>query len=204
MADKWVSVANEVDHCVAVCEEAAHNLMKFGVPEQKITVIRVGADQSFQPKMVLGLCGRVYPGGRKGEHLVRQLLDDSEVMNHLSIVASNDTWSCPVLQTNSTHDFYSSIDFLLVTSLLEGGPVPFMEALAMGKLSIAPSIGVIGEFPHIDYEVGNYESLKKAILTTKAQFLQERFRLASFMDGYNWESWACQHISLFQKLLSDR
>jgi len=53
---------------------------------------------------------------------------------------------------------------------LEGGPVPFMEALAMGKLAIAPSIGVIGEFPHIDYEVGNYESLKKAILTTKSQF----------------------------------
>ena len=202
LADKWVEVAHEVDHCIAVCEEAAHNLIKFGVPQQKITVIRVGADKSFKPAMVLGLCGRVYPGGRKGEHLVHRLLEDSEVMDNLSIVASNETWSCPTLKTNTSHDFYSAIDFLLVTSLLEGGPVPFMEALAMGKLAIAPSIGVIGEFPHIDYEVGNYESLKKAILTTKSQFLRERFRLSSFMEGYNWESWAYQHIVLFQDLLS--
>ena len=64
-------------------------------------------------------------------------------MQNLSIVASNDTWPCSTLQTKTTQEFYSSIDFLLITSLLEGGPVPFMEALAMGKLSIAPSIGVI-------------------------------------------------------------
>ncbi len=202
LSDKWIKVANEVDHCVAVCEEAAKNLMRFGVPQNKITVIRVGADKSFKPKMVLGLCGRVYPGGRKGEHLVQKLLDDSEVMQNLSIVASNDTWPCSTLQTKTTQEFYSSIDFLLITSLLEGGPVPFMEALAMGKLSIAPSIGVIGEFPHIDYEVGNFESLKRIIMTTKSQFLEERLRLASFMEAFNWESWACQHISLFEKLLS--
>jgi len=36
LADKWVRVAHEVDHCIAVCEEAAHNLIKFGVPQQKI------------------------------------------------------------------------------------------------------------------------------------------------------------------------
>ena len=204
LADKWTSTAHAVDHCTAVSEEAANNLISVGIPEDKITIIRVGADRSFTPKMVLGLCGRVYPGGRKGEHLVEELLEDKELMKNLSIVASNSTWPCPVIDTSSSAQFYSCIDFLLITSLLEGGPVPFMEALAMGKLSIAPSIGVIGEFPHIDYEVGNINSLKKAISKTKSQFLQERLRISSFMEGYNWETWALQHARLFARLLNNK
>ena len=42
--------------------------------------------------MTIGVVGRVYPGGRKGEHLVHELLGDREIMDGLQIIAPNDSW----------------------------------------------------------------------------------------------------------------
>ncbi|MBN2524983.1 MAG: glycosyltransferase [Deltaproteobacteria bacterium] len=201
LADKWVSVAHEVDHCVAVSEEAASNLRRFGIKDDKITVIKVGADSSFKPKMVLGVVGRVYEGGRKGEGLVRQLTNDTEVMEGLKIFATNDSWGVPVWKFNDLSDFYLAVDYLLVPALIEGGPVPFMEALASGTLAIAPPIGVIPEFPHIEYKTGDYASLKKAVIQTRDNFLNHKNRLSQYMQHHNWSTWANQHIALFDRLL---
>ncbi|EAR07917.1 glycosyltransferase [Reinekea blandensis] len=202
-ADKWVAVAKEVDHCVAVSEEAANNLRRFNIPDEKISVIKVGADVSFKPKMTVGIVGRVYNGGRKGEHLVKALTNDPDVMQGLKIVANNDSWGVPVWKFEDMSDFYRAVDFLLVPSLIEGGPVPFMEALATGTLAIAPPIGVIPEFPHIEYKTGDYDSLKSVITTTKKHYLQNKHGLSKYMLHHNWSSWANQHIALFQRLLSN-
>ncbi|MCP8900285.1 glycosyltransferase [Gilvimarinus xylanilyticus] len=201
-ADKWISVAREVDHCIAVSEEAAENLRRFDIPEEKITVIKVGADASFKPRMTLGIVGRVYKGGRKGEHLVHQLNNDPEVMKGVKIVATNDSWGVPVWDFDDFSDFYQAVDYLLVPSLIEGGPVPFMEALASGTMAIAPPIGVIPEFPHIEYRTGDYESLKKAIISTRDNYLAQKGRLSSYMMSHNWSTWANQHVMLFKHLLT--
>lgn len=203
-ADKWVSVAHQVDHCVAVSEEAAGNLRRFGIPDNKITVIKVGADSSFTPRMTLGIVGRVYKGGRKGESLVKQLISDPEVMSGLKIVATNDCWGVPVWKFDDFSDFYQAVDYLLVPSLIEGGPVPFMEALASGTLAIAPPVGVVSEFPHIGYRTGDYESLREAVVETKKSFLSHKRRLSQYMQHLNWSSWANQHVALFQRLLNAR
>lgn len=200
-SEKWVSVAKEVDHCIAVSEEAADNLRRFGITNDKITVIKVGADSSFKPRMILGIVGRVYQGGRKGEHLVKRLVDDNEVMSGLKIVSTNDSWGVPVWNFDNLLDFYQAVDYLLIPSLIEGGPVPFMEALASGTLSIAPPIGVIPEFPHIEYKTGDYDSLRKVIITTKNTHLLHKQRLTHYMQHHNWSSWANQHICLFHRLL---
>lgn len=203
-SDKWLTAAKEVDHCIAVSEEAAENIRKFGISDEKISVIKVGADIAFKPAMTLGVVGRVYPGGRKGEHLVQQLIEDLDVMDGLRIVSTNTDWGVPVVNYDDMADFYRSIDYLLVPALIEGGPVPFMEALACGTLSIAPPIGVISEFPHIEYSTGNYDSLRQVIQETKKFFLEGKYRVSSYMTPYNWSTWANQHIALFDKLLNKK
>ena len=201
--DKWESVAKEVDHCTAVANTAAEDVKRFGIPEDKITVIPVGADKSFKPKMTLGLVGRVYPGGRKGEHLVKALLEDEEIMKHLQIVALNDSWGVPTWQFDDMADFYRSIDFLLVPSLYEGGPVPFMEALGCGTMSIAPAIGVIPDFPHIEYKWNDIDSLKTVVSKLTGEFLERKRRVSHTIEPYNWDTWALKHIALFHRLLDD-
>jgi len=202
--DKWESVAKEVDHCVAVANTAAADVKRFGIPDDKITVIPVGADKSFKPKMTLGLVGRVYPGGRKGEHLVQALLEDESLMENLQIVALNDSWGVPTWKFDDMSDFYRSIDYLLVPSLYEGGPVPFMEALGVGTMSIAPAIGVIPDFPHIEYKWNDIDSLKTVILNLKEEFLERKRRVSHTIEPYNWDTWALKHIALFHKLLDEQ
>jgi len=198
--DKFIAVANQVDHCVSISVQTTEALLKFGIPEDKITTIIVGADNCFQPKLTLGVVGRIYPGGRKGEDIIHQIISDEDIMKHVQIVSNQDGWGLPVWQFEERANFYRSIDYLLVTSRLEGGPVPFMEALACGVLSIAPPIGVIPQFPHVPYKVGDVDQLKEVILRLAREHIRQSEFLTRFMRGRDWQGWASQHIKLFHEL----
>jgi len=200
LADKFVQVARQVDHCIAVSEQTAEVLRNLGIPDSSISTILVGADTAFTPKLVVGIVGRIYPGGRKGEDIVKTLLDDPEIMDKVRIVSSKDGWQTPVWHFEDMADFYRAVDYLLVPSRIEGGPVPFMEALACGTLSVAPEIGVIPQFPHISYPVGDTKALKKTLLDLADQHLLQRKFLTSRMKGLDWHHWAFEHELVFRKL----
>lgn len=204
LGEKFVEVAKEVDHCIAVSPQTVEVLKEFGVPDEKISMIIVGADSSFQPKLTLGIVGRTYPGGRKGEHIINALISDKDLMDGVQVVSINEGWGIPVWAFNDRADFYRSIDYLLVPSLLEGGPVPFMEALACGTLAIAPPIGVIPMFPHIEYPTGDIEALKVVINDVKRNYFNRKNKLANYIKEYNWDRWAYEHEKVFSKLVEDK
>ena len=201
LADKFVQVAREVDHCVAVSDATADVLRGLGLADDKITTILVGANVHFQPKLTLGVAGRVYSGGRKGEDIVRALVDDPEVRASVRIVAANEGWGAPVWHFEDPADFYRAIDYLLVPSRLEGGPVPFMEALACGIMAVAPEIGVIPQFPHVSYPVGDVAALKRVLRDLAGRHLSQREFLTGKMRGLDWTGWATAHEKLFRRLL---
>jgi len=202
LAEKFIEVARAVDHCVAVSPATADILRHLGVADDRITTILVGADVHFRPKLTLGIAGRVYPGGRKGEDIVRALLDDPEVGATIRIVAASEGWGAPVWQFEDPADFYRAIDFLLVPSRIEGGPVPFMEALACGTMSVAPAIGVIPQFPHVPYPVGNAAALKSVLLDLARRHVSQRQFASQAMRGLDWTGWACEHEKLFRRLVA--
>ena len=125
-------------------------------------------------------------------------------MDGMQIVSNSRDWGVPVWKFDSPPDFYRSIDYLLVPSLIEGGPVPFMEALACGTLSISPPIGVVPDFQHIEYETGNIESLKEVIRTVKREFLENKQALTGEIEKYNWRHWADEHEKLFRRLVEEK
>ena len=47
--------------------------------------------------------------------------------------------------------FYNSIDYLLVTGKIEGGPMPVKEAIARGVPVIAPDVGWSWDHPVLEY-----------------------------------------------------
>jgi GT2 family glycosyltransferase len=201
LAEKFIETARVVDHCVAVSRATADILRDFGIPDEKITEIVVGADIHFEPKLTVGVVGRVYPGGRKGDDIVAALLSDPEVTAKVRIVASKEGWGVPVWNLPDQADFYRAIDYMLVPSRIEGGPVPFMEALACGTMSIAPEIGVIPQFPHVSYPVGDVAALKGVLLRLAEQHMAQRQFLYASMRGINWTGWATEHEKLFLRLL---
>ena len=140
LADRFVAAARAADHCTAVSHETARVLLGLGVDPSRITVIVSGFDTAtYVPKLRLGLVGRVYPGGRKGERLIAGLLADARLMRDVEIVASAPGWGVPV-EAVPLDRFYRSLDYLLVPSLIEGGPVPLLEALGCGVPALVSDI----------------------------------------------------------------
>jgi hypothetical protein len=203
LGDMFIETARAVDHCISISNATTATLVDLGIPAEKITTILIGADSRFTPKVRLGLVGRTYSGGRKGEDLVQQLTEDGEVMEGLEIVSFHPGWGVDRWQGDDLDTFYRSLDYLLVPSRREGGPVPFMEALACGVLSIAPPIGVIPDFPHVEYRTGDFGSLRRVILEKKEELLSVRRDLAEHMRPFNWQRWAEEHLALFQQLLDN-
>lgn len=201
LGNKFQTTAEVMDYCFSVSEKTTEELVNFGIPKSKITTILVGADKRFKPKLTLGLVGRPYKGGRKGEHLVQQLSENTELMKKVDLVALNDEWNVKTVKFEDNATFYNMVDFLLVPSLIEGGPVPFMEALACGTVSIAPEIGVIPEFTHITYEKGNIDSLTAVINELADEHVCRKQYFAKEMAMLDWENWAFKHEIAFHELI---
>ena len=156
----FLETVDKFDYFTCTCKITEDILLELGAKAELIHRIRYGCDERMRRKPIFGVVGRTYPSGRKGEHLVKQM-----------VRAGYDVWGWgrgwPVLNLSNDWEtlpaFYESIDYLVVTSLNEGGPVPVVDALAAGVPVIAPNCGWSWEFPVIRYELGSWVSLKRTL-----------------------------------------
>lgn len=189
--------AQRFDACVAMNRAVAGRLEKLGA--RNVRLIRPGTEPPDRP-IRFGVCGRVYGKGRKGAHLVAAAVAEGYWFQACSEPLPGKLPPCRI-----THDvrdrgersrFYRDIDYLVVTSLEEGGPMPVLEAIAHGKGVIAPDVGWCWDVPEglglqrgalcIQYERGSWESLRGV--------------LEALTRPPSWEAWAEQHRALFAEL----
>lgn len=161
------------------------------------TVISPGVDlNTFAPELRVGVVGRTYDSGRKGEQLIRAVMDIPGI--RWCFTGAGWPGDCRVVPIAELPAFYNSVDYVLVASTNEGGPMCVLEALACGKEVIAPDVGWVNEFPHIPYEVGNV-ALLRAVLTG---LLEKRLLLRRSVESRTWDAWIRGHEELFRSLLS--
>jgi len=162
----------------------------------RISVISPGVDlEKFTPELRIGVVGRTYDSGRKGENLVRSVMS----LPGISWRFTGRGWpgDSQFLADSEMPSFYRSVDYILVTSLNEGGPMCVLEALACGRPVIAPDVGWVNEFPHIAYDTGDADSLRRVLLKLQTDQMQRR---AAVLDR-TWRNWVVRHVELFQCLL---
>mgnify|MGYP001573395053 CR=1 FL=1 len=108
---------------------------------------------------------------------------------------------------NGYQDFYGKIDYLLIPSLWEGGPMALLEALACGVPVIAADVGWVPEMigggaQHVvrgsfvgnikrgtccwTYPPGDGNSLRYII----SELVQERLDRRAQVEGLSWKSYA--------------
>lgn len=188
----FYEVAAEMDACVTQATLYKDILVKRGVGH--VTNIPCGIDhEEFTPRLQVGIVGRTYHTGRKGEALIAELMD----MEHVQFHFTGDGWpGIPLhIEDGKMGDFYRSMDYILVPSRYEGGPMCVPEALACGTPVIAPEIGWVPDFPHISYKKGDVASLR-AVLD---KLVQEKLNLAQAASAYTWKRWAEGHAELFEE-----
>ena len=178
--------------CLAMNRSMAAALEARGASD--VRIIRPGTDAPARP-IVFGVIGRVYNDGRKGQELVRRAVADGfrfvacsgHAGGRRPRALAREQWPCAAPYTVAEREaFYSAIDYLVIPSTMEGGPMPVLEAIARGVPVIAPNVGWCWEFPVLRYEVGEYSSLRSV--------------LEQLTAPPSWAAWADAHARLFGSL----
>ena len=144
----WDLAVANADHCIAMSAKTASLL-----PREKTSVVKIPPAEMFRKgDIVLGVSARQYKDGRKRMHWAERLASIPGIAVH---------WTGGTLEQHQMPDWYRSIDYLLVLGDNEGGPMPVVEALAMGKPVIAPDVGWAWEYPCLHYD--DYDSLEALV-----------------------------------------
>jgi len=179
---KFDEVASKVDFAVCSNETIKQYLIDKGI--KRVEVIRHGHQPELKKNIRCGVVGRTYPSGRKGEYLIANAVEAG-----FDVIAMGDGWPCEVSgEWSDPREFYNLIDYLIIPSLIEGGPVPLIDAIAYGVPVIAPrEVGHCDEFPCIRYDKGDWDSLKEV--------------LTKLTHPPTWNEWLTKHQELFRSYL---
>lgn len=193
-AEKFDAVASDVDFCIAQSIKTEDILKEIGLSNVK--TISPGVDlEKFAPLVRIGVVGRTYHTGRKGEKLVAQVMDVPGIEWHFT----GEGWPAPAnyIEEEKLPEFYRSLDYILVPALIEGGPMCVLEALASGCKVIASPVGWVPQFPHIEFKLGDAADLRRVL----EQVVEEKLALRRSVENYTWDAWAEKHHQLFMQLL---
>ncbi|MDI1297146.1 MAG: glycosyltransferase [bacterium] len=203
-ADRFNRAAKDVD-CVISMSNATDALVReLGVSDS--VCISPGVDlDHFSPVVRIGVVGRTYHTGRKGESLVGAVMDVPGVEWHFT----GEGWPGPAenIPQADLPAFYRSMDYILVPAVNEGGPMSVLESLASGVPVIASDVGWVSEFPHIPFERGNAESLRVVLvdIVGQKQALEARVKGEACLPfarsvGVSHHAWSRAYASLRLKV----
>ena len=211
-AQLFDSVAAKVDLRIATAGIYADQLVKYGdtaqiyppVERSKFTI-----PNKKNKNLFAGFSGYTYPNKRKGEGLAVALVD-SKIGKKVSWKASGRGWCVPtrMYPWSEMDNFYQSLDILVITAMVEGVPMPPLEALACGVSVVVPrGVGLLDELPDTNgihrYERGNKKALVAAFQdAVEARAGVNRGDLRAVTKPYSILAWCEQHKHNFEELLS--
>lgn len=191
---RFFNTAQSVDACICHSAPAQRVLASAGIAN--VHIIPPGVDlQKYEVRVRIGVVGRTYHTGRKGEALVAKVMDVPGV--EWAFTGSGWPGRSHYINDDDLPAFYRSLDYLLVPSLQEGGPMSVVEALACGTPVIAPPVGWVSDYPHIEYRTGDADDLRRVL--TEVVATKERLRAS--VAGRSWDVWAQKHDEVFRALV---
>jgi glycosyltransferase involved in cell wall biosynthesis len=160
---------------------------------------------------VVGVSGWAYATGRKGEALVRQLLRHPACPK-AQWIASGRGGPVPtrVHSWQQMPAFYAGLDVLVCPSLVEGGPMPVLEALSSGVSVVIPrGVGILDELADADgvhrYERGDVSAMADALTAAvRTRDDVDRVALREVTAGYTVEAWCAGNAAGVARLLEGR
>ena len=182
--------ARTVDLAVCNCDKYRDEIDSIGIPAHTIVP---GIEEHFVPVLRLGVIGRLQADHRKGVDLLQRVARLPFVRLHVS---------GGELAAEDLPTFYNSVDYVLITSRYEGGPMSLLEGMACGKKIICPpDLGLARQFfEHIiPYENGNWSSLK----VTLRSLYEQRLLISRSVAHCSWDRWVQDHLKLFGNAIRD-
>lgn len=214
----------QLDGVVHMCRRYYDRFLSAGwYPANRMAVIPPGQviDRFPLRPLRLGVCQRGgFPG--KGDPFLFEALSQLPIhlRRHVRVIIKGSWWDRSCIERMEEHplfvevdrsespggyqDFYRKIDYLLIPSLWEGGPMALIEALACGVPVIAANVGWVPEFlgaamapdRRVYNATGSTGSFvfppgdQSALQSIVATIVDERLRRREAVEGLSWKSYA--------------
>ena len=189
---KFFEIAKMADMAICLCDKYRDELRAVGVDAETIIP---GVAQDFRSVLRLGFAGRA----NSSLYAHRKGMDILAKVKELNFVEVRETGG--KLPASELQAFYDSVDYVLITSRYEGGPMCLLEALAAGKRVICPwDIGLADQFADLNfpYDNGNLESLYEVL----KELHSARLKIAETVKPYTWDAYAAQHKEIFDRYIT--
>jgi hypothetical protein len=210
-AKQFDRMSKRVDMRVATAVMYAEMLVKDGPTALMTPPVerdRFTIPKQRNGKMIAGFSGFTYPNKRKGEDMVRSVVN-SKPGSLVGWRASGRGWPVPTKKYPWAEmpAFYQSLDILVITSRVEGVPMPPLECLSCGVSVVIPrGVGLLDELPDLPgihrYQTGNAKECVRALSEAiDARGQVDRQALRNATRPYNITAWCEQHRQAFEELL---
>lgn len=201
----------KADHIIAQSYTGRKELLDFGIPIEKITVIPKGSNSYRPRKKVIGIVGAEQPNGRKHSSVLLDLawkMDLSPFAFRIVGTGWNDVVAklantgvaveyAENLPDDQMEAFYHSLDLLLVTGYVEGGPLPILEAFAAGVPVLSPAFGYAVDYlPKSSIYKDTDELISKLVEIAKPSLVH-----STLANLYTWERWGEHNAEVLSDLL---
>lgn len=186
-----------------------YGLTKIVTPPLDREAFSPGGARRARARLVAGVSGYRYSGGRKGEALLAEALQ-TPAGAAFEWRATGRGWPVRtrVLQQRELPDWYRDLDLYVCPSLYEGVPFGPLEALACGVPVVIPrGVGLLDELRDvpgiIHYDRGDAAACAQALreasdLIASGDIDREALRAAT--ERFTEEAWVQDHISAFEEL----
>ncbi len=210
--EAYLDVLQVTDHIVAKSLHGKEVLLNQGIPADKIHVLGgMGClpDLPYR-KIRLGISGRPYAGGRKGEDILMRLAEDLNP-EIFEFIFENERWD--EVSTNMDSKgaityifdkdamplaFWVDIDYWLSPAYAEGGPMDVLNAAKCGIPIISRDIGFFRELrTDGDITFTVYDDL---LYELKENVEKPRLQKIKKMKRHTWDNFRQWHIDLFKEI----
>jgi len=207
--------ALSLDFIVFQNKKYQEKMIELGYPVEKTKVIYPGVFLEKFPlkKIALGIFQRGVHKD-KGHDFMLKLPEIMDLKN-FSFIFVGKGWDdvaqfygkmgiVTALYTEENYDAYPQvyklIDYLLIPSKLEGGPMCLLEALAMGIPIISSKVGMVEDFDvEYTFEPGNHLELAEILMKIEKERLDRRKKV----EALTWENHVKELIKVFEKVLEE-
>jgi len=189
----FLEIAGKMDWCFCHAQQYENLLRHNNI--LNVSTITPGVDEQFKMELKIGVVGKKYDGIRKGADVVEYV--QQMYPEFIKVYFTHSSWGVKDIPFEKLNEFYQAMDFILIPSRLEGGPMPVMEALACGKEVIANhNVGNISLFGS---GVFHYETVEQ-LNGIMGKLLAHKLNCRRLVKDYTWQRFADEHKLLFEKL----
>jgi glycosyltransferase involved in cell wall biosynthesis len=189
----FFDVARSMDHCIFMSEKYRLEMRELNI--DTTSTIPLGVDLAlFKPKLILGCVGSFSQNEVRRERKGYDMIQALRGLDWIDVRITEGE-----LNFSELPDFYRELDYVLIPSSIEGGPMCVSESLACGIPVIAPpDVGAISEYDTgiINYTNGDFESLKAVLV----ELYEKKLHLRQSVEHLTWDNFATRHDELFRWL----